>query len=47
MLALEWTPEGQGENLFPLVMDSLRYLIDSDDGTYDECPLGHMLILYR
>ena len=45
MHALKRITEGRRENLFPLVMDTLCYLID--DGTYDERPSGHMLILYR
>ena len=45
MRALDQTAEGRSEGSFPLVMDSLCYLID--DGTYDERPSGHMLILCR
>lgn len=36
MHALEKTAKGHNESLFPLVMDSLRYLIN--DGAYDQCP---------
>lgn len=36
--ALEWTAKSPNENLFPLVMDSLRYLIN--EGASDQCPLG-------
>ena len=43
--ALKRTTECRSENLFPLVMDSLCYLID--DSTYIEHPSGHMLNLYR
>ena len=44
MLALERIPMSHSKDLFPLVVDSLCYLID--DGTYDWRPPMYMLILY-
>ena len=45
MFAVEQTPKSTRENLFPLVMDSLCYLID--DGAYDQHHLVYMFILCR
>jgi len=45
MHALGWTTEARSENLFPLVMDSLCYLID--DGTYDEYRTGFLAHLVQ
>ena len=45
MLALERIANSRSEDLFPLVMDSLCYLID--DGMYDQRRLVYMPILCR
>ena len=45
MPALERIAESRSEDLYPLVVDSLCYLID--DGTRDQRRLTYVLILYR
>ena len=45
ILALERIAKSRSEHLFPLVMNSLCYIID--DGTHDQRRLMYMLILYR
>ena len=44
IFALDGIPKSPSKDLFPLVVDSLCYLID--DGTYDWRPPMYMLILY-